>query len=161
MRTLRHPISFAAALACVALLTASQHLASAAEQPGLARCHGPPVGGEETAVIGPAGGSLRLRPAGHSLDVPPGAVQEPTAFRLTELASEGYVMVDAEGGGHFATPVTLSLNVRRCHGRDPRRVARLHGDGTMQILEGVVRGTGNGRTVSVELEHLSRYAVAE
>ncbi|HYJ78306.1 MAG TPA: hypothetical protein VEW03_01785 [Longimicrobiaceae bacterium] len=159
MRTLRRTIPLAAALSAVALLGASGRPV-AWDQPGLARCHGPPVGGEATAVIGSEGGSLHLRPAGHSLDVPPGAVQAPTAFRLAEVVQEGYVVVDAEGGGYFNPRVVLSLNVRRCGG-PASRVARLHPDGTIQVLEGVVRGAGPARIVSVELEHLSRYAVAE
>lgn len=59
----------------------------------------------EEKVIGPRGGRLEIRAAGFSLDVPAGAVAQPTAFRVTALAGDMLAYEFGPSGAEF--PVAL------------------------------------------------------
>ena len=56
-------------------------------------------------VIGPRGGRLEIRAAGFSLDVPAGAVAQPTTFRVTALAGDMLAYEFGPSGAEF--PVAL------------------------------------------------------
>ena len=75
-------------------------------------------------VIGPAGGRLEVREAGFTLDVPAGAVAEPTAFRVTALAGELLAYEFGPSGSTFVVPLraTQDLHATNVH-RLPRHAA--------------------------------------
>lgn len=116
-------------------------------------------------VIGLDGGLLNL--GGHSLLVPAGAVTSPTTFSMELLPSE-YVMVDltATRGGvdvgekGFDKPVTITLSYDKLNVRDPRKlfILRVNENGQHEKLRSVV--DTQKRTVSAELDHFSKYAMA-
>lgn len=126
--------------------------------------------------IGIEGGSLKL--AGHTLTVPAGAVDEPTLFTMT-LVTNGFVEVDLSatipgalgnlvdvGERGFNVPVTLSLtygyasNVER-EEEGKLFILRLLGDYESPEHEKIEsRVVSEGKTVTVELDHFSKYCLA-
>lgn len=128
---------------------------------------------QATAVIGPGGGTLSL--GGFTLTVPAGAVTLPTVFTLVPLLN-GLVEVDLQallptllGGvldvGAAGFPegkeVTLTMSYAGAEGvGDPQRLLIVHrrADGVLEPLESRVDTAL--RTVTVELEHFSRYCMA-
>ena len=121
--------------------------------------------------IGASGGTLRL--AGHTLTVPPGAVQGPTLFSMLPLAS-GHVEVELlaaairpllglvdVGSDGFDEPVELTLSYAAATNvDDPDRLVILHlrDDGGVEEVPSTVHTAT--KTVTAELEHFSRYAMA-
>ena len=63
-------------------------------------------------LIGPRGGRLEVPEAGFALDVPAGAVAEPTAFRVTALAGEMLAYEFGPSGSTFAVPLQATQNLR-------------------------------------------------
>ena len=63
-------------------------------------------------VIGPRGGRLEVAGAGFTLDVPAGAVAEPTAFRVTALAGELLAYEFGPSGSSFAVPLAATQDLR-------------------------------------------------
>jgi hypothetical protein len=116
-------------------------------------------------IIGLDGGLLTLQ--NHSLLVPPGAVTQPTTFRM-ELVPNRLVMVDLEatrrgrdvGADGFGTPVTLTLSYKDADVRDPSKlfILRYNENGEHERLPSVVNTTN--KTVSAQLDHFSRYCMA-
>ena len=116
-------------------------------------------------VIGLDGGLLSL--GSHSLLVPAGAVTEPTTFSM-ELLPSDYVMVDLTatrrgvdvGEKGFEKPVTITLSYDQLNVRDPSKlfILRLNENGQHEKLPSVV--DTQKRTVSAELDHFSKYAMA-
>jgi hypothetical protein len=116
-------------------------------------------------VIGLDGGILRLDR--HELVVPPGAVELPTLFQM-ELVKSRQIMVDLTatrrgrdvGSAGFEKPVTLTLSYEGLNVSDPTKlfILRVMPDGRHERLPSVV--DLQKKTVSAELDHFSRYAMA-
>lgn len=116
-------------------------------------------GQSATAEIGEAGGTVSVR--GHSLTVPPGALNGRTPFTITEWES-GYVGVEVgPHGTQFARNATLTLSYARCPGsyRDLTIVyVREQGKEVVQALPTTVNP--QARTVTTQgLQHLSGYLI--
>ena len=124
-------------------------------------------------LLGSDGGILAL--LGHILNVPAGAVSEPTLFSMTVIQN-GYVEVELTATPksllntlffwrkveevQFNVPVGLSLSYARATNvTDPSRlkIMRVNPDGRHEILPSVV-DTVN-KTVTAELDHFSRYCM--
>lgn len=116
-------------------------------------------------VIGLEGGLLNL--GNHALLVPAGAVKEPTTFSMELLKSE-YVMVDLTakrrgvdvGEQGFEKPVTITLSYDKLNVRDPSKlfILRYNENGQHEKLPSVVNT--RAKTVSAQLDHFSKYAMA-
>ena len=78
-------------------------------------------------LIGAQGGRLEIEEAGFTLDVPAGAVAEPTAFRVTALAGELLAYEFGPSGSTFAVPLqaTQSLKATNAHRLPKRATLRL------------------------------------
>ena len=89
---------------------------------GVRRAHALETDVTVEQVIGPRGGRLEVSEAGFTLDVPAGAVAEPTAFRVTALAGELLAYEFGPSGSTFAVPLaaTQDLRVTNVH-RLPKR----------------------------------------
>ena len=124
-------------------------------------------------LLGSDGGILTL--LGHILNVPAGAVSEPTLFSMTAIQN-GYIEVELTATPksllrslffwrkvedvQFNVPVGLSLSYARATNvTDPSRlkIMRVNPDGRHEILPSVV-DTVN-KTVTAELDHFSRYCM--
>ena len=124
-------------------------------------------------LLGSDGGILTL--LGHILNVPAGAVSEPTIFSMTVIQN-GYIEVELTATPksllstlffwrkveevQFDVPVGLSLSYARATNvTDPSRlkIMRVNPDGKHEILPSVV-DTVN-KTVTAELDHFSRYCM--
>lgn len=124
-------------------------------------------------LLGSDGGVLTL--LGHILDVPAGAVSEPTLFSMTVIQN-GYVEVELTATPksllnslffwrqaeevQFKVPVELSLSYARATNvTDPSRlkIMRVNPDGNHEILPSVVDPVS--KTVTAELDHFSRYCM--
>jgi hypothetical protein len=124
-------------------------------------------------LLGSDGGILTL--LGHILDVPAGAVSEPTIFSMTVIQN-GYDEVELTATPksllnslffwrkveevQFNVPVELSLSYAKATNvTDPSRlkIMRVNPDGRHEILPSVV-DTVN-MTVTAELDHFSRYCM--
>jgi len=127
-----------------------------------------------SGLIGINGGSITL--LGHTLTVPSGAVTQPTLFVLSILPT-GYVEVELEasvssllgtvlnvGGQGFLKPVPVTLTYSRATNvSDPRKLKIVHLKGLLGYKEMVVLPTRvdlEKKTVTADLEHFSRYAIA-
>jgi hypothetical protein len=124
-------------------------------------------------LLGSEGGILSL--LGHILNVPAGAVSEPTLFSMTAIQS-GHIEVELTATPksllrrllfwrpvaevQFEVPVALSLSYARATNvTDPSRlrIMRVNPDGNHEILPSVV-DTVN-KTVTAQLDHFSRYCM--
>lgn len=124
-------------------------------------------------LLGSDGGILAV--LGHAIDVPAGAVSEPTLFSMTVIQN-GYVEVELTATPKslltslffwrrveevkFAVPVELSLSYARATNvTDPTRlrIMRVMPDGRHEVLPSVV--DEDRRTVTAELDHFSRYCL--
>lgn len=124
-------------------------------------------------LLGSDGGILTL--LGHILNVPAGAVSEPTLFSMTVIQN-GYVEVELTATPksllnslffwrkveevQFNKPVGLSLSYARATNvTDPSRlkIMRVNPDGRHEILPSVVDTVK--KTVTAELDHFSRYCM--
>ena len=75
-------------------------------------------------LIGPGGGRLEIEEAGFVLDVPAGAVAEPTAFRVTALAGELLAYEFGPSGSSFAVPLRATQNLKATNAhRLPKRAS--------------------------------------
>lgn len=126
---------------------------------------------DASQLIGPSGGSVHL--AGHSIEVPAGAVSDPTLFTIT-VVTNGYVqveltavlsgllgVVDVGESGFGGETVKLTLTYAWAKDvNDPSKlvILRMHDDGTAEALPTTLSATG--KTVSAQLDHFSRYAMA-
>ena len=123
-----------------------------------------------TAVLGVVGGVLSV--GGHSVDVPPGAVLEPTLFtmltpstpvidvELNALVPDGLSGLIRELAV-FLQPVTLELSYAHARGAiDPDHlvIVRLLDDGRYEVLPTQVDKLG--KVIRAELDHFSKYAMA-
>lgn len=118
------------------------------------------------ATIGPEGGELTLD--GHSLIVPPDAVDRPTLFVMGVLAGEEIqvelIAYDADlyvdvGGEGFNIPVQLALSYAELDNPDPDKLVIVHvkSDGEKVVLESTA-DTEN-EVIRADLHHFSRYAL--
>jgi hypothetical protein len=126
---------------------------------------------KRSAEIGPAGGTFEL--LGHRVEVPAGAVRGPTMFSIAVVPGTVEVELEAIAGGTdigrrgFATPVRVSLSyARTSYGRNPPgvdhlTVLRVHSRRGFARFESLpTRVDEDSRTVTVELDHFSRYVLA-
>lgn len=191
-RTMRFPVIFALALGLLlsACQDADRVTAPTAEPPAqqAAVVQGPdgeaytllgsgPLLGlplQVTDLISLKGGTLTL--LGHTLIVPPGAVNSPTLFTML-IGLNGYVEVHLEalspsllggllniGGRGFRKPVRVTLSYANASNvGDPNDLVIVHlpgwwGYSTAEPLPSTVDPVR--KTVTAELDHFSRYALA-
>jgi hypothetical protein len=116
----------------------------------------------ESRVIGPEGGKLEVQ--GTSLDLPAGAVDEPTEFEVilpvspymkTEIHATGYTSFN------FLVPAKIVINFARCS-KLPSQILQAvwisDSDQILQILK--VGGSRAFKRIEFQTSHLSGYAVA-
>jgi hypothetical protein len=65
-----------------------------------------------SAVIGPSGGSIRITEAGGKIDIPAGALGEPTTITMTALAGPNVAYEFQPHGLTFAQPVKIQQDLR-------------------------------------------------
>jgi hypothetical protein len=120
-------------------------------------------GATATAEVGPAGG--RVAVGRNSLHIPPQAVNNATAFRITELDS-AYVGVEVQPHGTvFNRDATLTLSYARCggfpQGFDSLYIVQVNpgNNAVMQVFSTSINRDSS--TVSTSgLGHLSGYLLA-
>jgi len=125
-----------------------------------------------TGLLGTVGGTLEV--LGHTLYVPDGAVRKKTLFSVLALPG-GYVEVDLNasllgllggllniGEQGFNKPVTVTLSYKRSTNvPDPSKLVIIRLNGLFGTPEEVpTRVDLVNKTVSADLDHFSRYAVA-
>lgn len=136
-------------------------------QPGAALLGGPvsllfcspSKAAEASALIGPSGGTLLV--GRHSLTVPAGALSEPVLITATVPASS-VNQVDFEPEGlEFRQPARLTLSYGNCvfTGLLPKKI--VYTTDLLAILQ-ILPSFDNAvsRSVSADIGHFSRYAVA-
>ena len=120
------------------------------------------TGEAETRSIGSQGGTIVLR-AGHSLEIPAGAVQNDTRFTLIDEAHSKHLTVRAYGDGQpFKGPVFLTISSDRC---DPGQIENRELRIIRERLSGPADDLGgdqvpNRRAIRTELDRLSGFAVS-
>jgi hypothetical protein len=65
-----------------------------------------------TAVIGPNGGAIKINAAGGKIDIPAGALSEPTTITMTALAGPNVAYEFQPHGLTFAQPVKIQQDLR-------------------------------------------------
>ncbi len=114
-----------------------------------------------SAVIGPAGGTLRA--SRNVLFVPPGAVREPILMSMA-APSDSVNRVEFQPQGYvFHKPVTLTMSFQNCNlsgpGMGPVRV--VYTDDKLKVLEVEPSlDDWTGKRVTGLLSHFSQYAVS-
>lgn len=111
-----------------------------------------------TKSIGPTGGQIGV--AGHLLVIPPGALGSDIKFCMKESKNR-HIQVQIKPPVRFApgTPATLTLSWARCPaGVEPNQPSIYNVDDN-EDLGG--RPNPQQRSVSTEITHLSRYAIAQ
>ena len=113
-----------------------------------------------SAVIGPAGGVLRVGP--HTLTVPAGSLGDPVTITATILAGPTNRVHFEPEGLKFGEPARLTISYANCSLLGillPKQVAYI--DGNLGILD-LLKSTDNllARKVTGRLKHFSDYAVA-
>ncbi len=115
-------------------------------------------GQSDTREIGPGGGQIGV--AGHLLVIPPGALGSTIEFQMRELNTP-HIQVQITPPVKFApgTSATLTLSWARCPaGVEPNQPSIYNVDDN-EDLGG--RPNPQQRSVSTEITHLSRYAIAQ
>jgi hypothetical protein len=119
-----------------------------------------PADNAAAARIGIEGGSIQL--GLHSLIVPPGAVSEPTLFRLSYASRSGIALDCAPSPLSFNVPVSLTLSYvgTQYEGLSgvELQVIFMADDDSFEVLPSVVNEAMN--TVTAEVSHFSRYILA-
>lgn len=127
---------------------------------------------EVSKLIDVSGGSIHL--AGHSIEVPAGAVADPTLFTMS-LVTNGYIEVeltavvssllggvlDVGGDGFGGKTVALTLSyatATNVEDPDDLLILRMLEDGRVEALDAVV--DPSGKRVTAQLDHFSRYCLA-
>lgn len=116
--------------------------------------------------VGPAGGELSL--LGHTLTIPPDAVDRPTMFVMAVLAGEAIqvelIAYDPDlhsdvGGKGFAVPVQLALSYAETGTDDPESlvIVYVNSNGDKEKLDSEV--DQENQVVRAELAHFSKYAL--
>lgn len=119
-----------------------------------------------TRVVGPEGGELVI--AGSRIQIPAGAVAQPTTFTITAPAGR-YMQLDisAQGYDHFffQKPATVTINYARCGnvGDIASALSAWYIDTTTGTLLENMGGADSrpGRKFTFQTGHLSGYAIAE
>jgi hypothetical protein len=109
-------------------------------------------------VIGPDGGTIVV--GTHSLTIPAGALAEPYTIQAEQMSGRVNSVRFGPEGLTFAEPATLSLSYANC---SPLLVANkvVYTDELLHILQLVPSlDHPQSRTVTGEIRHFSRYAVA-
>ena len=126
---------------------------------------------EASAVIGPGGGTVTLRsgssPAYHSITVPAGTVKKPTRFVMKlgpgptiNVLLSATVVANGRRITRFKQPLSLTMSFHGSNAKDVRglKVVYLEGTDVREVLKS--RVNANEKTVTGEVWHFSRYAVA-
>lgn len=79
----------------------------------------------QTAVIGPAGGTIRIAAAGVTVEFPPGAVRARTSVTMTAKAGWDVAYEFAPHGITFAAPVMVQQDLTRTQARSARDAAKV------------------------------------
>ncbi|MBW3554976.1 MAG: hypothetical protein KY466_15830 [Gemmatimonadetes bacterium] len=117
-------------------------------------------------TIGAEGGTLSLD--GHSLTVPPNAVDRPTLFVMAVLAGTEIqvelIAYDPDlyldvGEGGFNIPVQLALSYAGMEDPDPDKLVIVHVTSDGERIELASTVDEENQVVRAELEHFSRYAL--
>jgi hypothetical protein len=134
-------------------------LESTLRRVGLLTCS-PMPGASASAIIGPAGGSIRVGP--HRLDIPAGALDQRVLISATAPTGRVNRVELLPHGLQFDVPAKLTMSYANCDllgSTLPKRIAYI--DSNLNILE-LLRSVDDfaNRRVSTRLEHFSEYAVA-
>lgn len=126
---------------------------------GLIKCKAEPSV-TASAPVGPAGGVITI--GRHSLTVPAGALAETVVITGTTDSSKFNAVSFQPEGLQFAVPAQLTMSYANCRGLPtllPVRIA--YTTDALVILEYLL-STDNRfeQTVSADLDHFSKYAVA-
>lgn len=112
------------------------------------------------ALIGPAGGVVTAGP--HSLLIPAGALSETVLIRAVVPSSETNQVRFSPQGLTFAVPARLTMSYANCSGLLwllPKRI--VYTTNALIILENLVSVDDLlAQTVSADIDHFSKYAVA-
>jgi hypothetical protein len=133
---------------------------SLVEQTGLLECSEMPYA-TSTRKIGPEGGSISA--GAHTLTIPAGALDAPTAITMTLTSGRGVNAVHFEPEGlKFARPAALTMSYANCNvlGRVvPKRIAYV--DDGLNILTYLLSIDNLwSKRITGRLEHFSDYVVA-
>lgn len=111
-----------------------------------------------TSIVGPGGGTIAV--GAHRLVIPPGALDAEHAIRAEQVAHQVNSVRFTPDGLEFAKPATLTLSYANCSSRTLRKQV-VHTDESLRILERVPSLDDlRTRSVTGEIRHFSRYAVA-
>jgi hypothetical protein len=111
-----------------------------------------------TSIVGPAGGTIAI--GAHRLVIPPGALAAEHAIRAEQVPYQVNSVRFSPDGLEFATPATLTLSYANCSPRTLRKRV-VYTDESLRILEHVPSLDDlRARSVTGEIRHFSRYAVA-
>ena len=106
-----------------------------------------------TAVIGPEGGSIKINEAGGKIDIPTGALIEPTTITMTALAGANVAYQFQPHGLTFAQPVKIQQDLRTTWASVyPKLVDMAHGGYYEQPLDSTWVDPGKLFTVVKEHE---------
>lgn len=106
-----------------------------------------------TAVIGPEGGSIKINEAGGKIDIPAGALIEPTTITMTALAGANVAYQFQPHGLTFAQPVKIQQDLRTTWASVyPKLVDMAHGGYYEQPLDSTWVDPGKLFTVVKEHE---------
>ena len=117
-----------------------------------------------TEVIGAEGGTLKL--SGHTVNIPAGAVSQPTAFTISVPASDNLLVdVSAADAEHyrFAKPVEMTISYKRCAQQGLASFSAWYIERSTGAMIERMGGTDDKRHRSVTFltDHLSGYAIAD
>lgn len=90
-----------------------------------------------SAVIGPEGGEIKINDAGGKIDIPAGALSEPTTITMTALAGADVAYEFQPHGLTFAKPVKIQQDLRNTWASVyPQLLGLAHGGYYDQSLDG-------------------------
>ncbi len=113
-----------------------------------------------TKSVGPAGGVLQA--GGHKLTVPAGALSRQVTITMTAPSDTAATVQFLPEGLTFSKryPATLTMSLSGCETPN-KSLSILYVDDLWAVLEKLLtRWNPNAGTVTAELQHFSRYAVA-
>jgi hypothetical protein len=111
-----------------------------------------------TSIIGPAGGTVAI--GAHRLVIPAGALSVEHAIRAERVPFQVNSVRFSPDGLVFAKPALLTLSYANCTTRSLHKRV-VHTDESLRILEQVPSLDDlRARSVTGEVRHFSRYAVA-
>lgn len=125
---------------------------------GLVKCKAQPTA-TASAVVGPAGGEIIV--GAHRLVIPAGALSEDVQITAIAESSKVRQVSFQPEGLSFAVPARLTLSYAECKGLSLLPVRIAYTTDALLILEYLLSVDDRlNETVSADLDHFSKYAVA-